>query len=80
MGMRDQKEEPLREMKDKQLESQAPHEIWLYEIILGSPWKEDVFHRACVKGECKRPSNLEIFKRVRQRVLTILGQKRVSDQ
>jgi hypothetical protein len=80
MGMRNQKEEPLREMKDKQLESQAPHEIWLYEIILGSPWREDVFHRACVKDECKRPSELEIFERIRQRVLTILGQKRVSDQ
>jgi hypothetical protein len=78
--MRRPKEDRLRDINDKQLESQAPHEIWLYEIILGSPWREDVFHRACVKGECKRPSNLEIFKRVRQRVLTILGQKRISDQ
>jgi hypothetical protein len=63
------KEDLLPEMNDKQLESQTD-EIWLCEIILGTPWAKDAWHRASSKDECERSGKLEIFKRVKQRLLT----------
>ena len=64
------KEDLLRDMNDKQLESQTTHEIWLSEIMLGTPSAEDVWNRACAKDECERHVKLEILKRVKQRLLT----------
>jgi hypothetical protein len=78
--MRRPKEDRLRDMNDKQLESQTNHEIWLCEITLGRPWAEDVWHQARAKDKCERRGKLEIFKRVKQRVLTMLGKERVADQ
>ena len=64
------KEDLLGDMNDKQLESQTTHEIWLCEIMLGTPSAEDVWNRACARDECKRHGKLEILKQVRQRLLT----------
>ena len=64
------KEDLSRDMNDKQSESQTTHEIWLCEIMLGTPSAEDVWNRACAKDECERHGKLEILKRVRQRLLT----------
>ena len=64
------KEDLLRDMNDKQLESQTTHEIWLSEIMLGTPSAEDAWNRACAKDECERHVKLEILKRVKQRLLT----------
>ena len=64
------KEDPLREMNDKQSGSQTTHEIWLCEIILRTPWAEDVWHSASGKDECEKSGKLEIFKRVKHRLLT----------
>ena len=64
------KEDLLRDMNDRQLESQTTHEIWLAEIMLGTPSAEDVWNRARAKDECERHVKLEIFKRVKQRLLT----------
>ena len=67
--MRRPKEDLLRDMNDKQLESQTTHEIWLCEIMLGTP-SADAWNRACAKDECERHVKLEILKRVKQRLLT----------
>jgi hypothetical protein len=72
----------LREMNDKQLESQATREIWLCEITLGGPWADDLRRRTCVKEECgARRGKAEIFSRAKQRVLRVLGKKegRIND-
>jgi hypothetical protein len=66
-------QELLREMNDRQLESQATREIWLCEITLGGPWAEDVRRRTCIKEECERRGKAEIFSRAKQRVLRVLG-------
>ena len=68
--MRRPKEDLLREMNDRQLESQANNEIWLCEITLGRPWAENVLDRASAKDECEEGDKLEVFKRVKQRLLT----------
>ena len=68
--MRRPKEDLLPEMNDKQLESQTTDEIWLCELTLGKHWAEDVSHRASGKDECEERGKLEIFKRVKQRLLT----------
>ena len=68
--MRRPKKDPLPEMNDKQLESQTTDEIWLCELTLGKHWAEDVSHRASGKDECEERGKLEIFKRVKQRLLT----------
>ena len=78
--MRRPKEDLSREMNDRQLETQPKPEIWLYEITVGKSCAEGAWPSARAQKECERPGELEIFKRVRQRVLTMLGQKRVSDQ
>ena len=64
------KEDLLRDMNDKQLELQTTDEIWLSEIMLGTPSAEDIWNRACAKDECERHVKLEILKRVKQRLLT----------
>jgi hypothetical protein len=69
--MQSQEQDLLREMKDRQLESQTNDEIWLCEITLERPWAEEVWRRAGA-NECGRGGKLEIFKRVKQRVLTML--------
>jgi hypothetical protein len=68
--MRRPKEDLLPEMNDKELESQTTDEIWLCEIMLGTPSAEDVRNRACAQDECESHVRLEIFKRVKQRLLT----------
>jgi hypothetical protein len=70
--MRRPKEELFRKTNDKQLESQTKPEIWLCEIAPGSPSAEDVCHRTCAKDKFERRGKLEIFKRVKQRILTML--------
>jgi len=74
-------QELLKEMSDKQLESEATREIWLCEITLGSPWVEDVRRRTCVKEECERRGKAGIFSRAKQRVLRVLGKTegRIND-
>jgi hypothetical protein len=57
-------------LPDKQLESQTTDEIWLCELTLGKHSTEDVSHRASGKDECEERGKLEIFKRVKQRLLT----------
>jgi len=69
-SMQRPKEDPSREMSDKQLESQTNHEIWLCEITVGTPWAEDVWHRTRSKDECERSGKLEILKRVKRHLLT----------
>ena len=69
-SMQRPKEDLSRDMNDKQSESQTTHEIWLCEIMLGTPSAEDVWNRACAKDECERHGKLEILKRVKQRLLT----------
>jgi len=64
------KEGLLPEMNDKQLGSRTTDEIWLCELTLGNHWAEDVSHRASGKDECEERGKLEIFKRVKQRLLT----------
>ena len=73
--------EILREMDDKELESRATRDIWLCETTLGGPWTEDVWHRVCVKQECERRGEPEIFERAKRRVLRVLEktQLRISD-
>ena len=68
--MRRPKEDLLQEINDKQLESQTTDEIWLCELTLGKHRAEDVSHRASGKDECEERGKLEIFKRVKQRLLT----------
>jgi hypothetical protein len=74
-------QELLREMNDKQLESQATREIWLCEITLGGPWADDLRRRTCVKEECTRRGKAEIFSRAKQRVLRVLSKRegRIND-
>ena len=64
------KEDLSRDMNDKESESQTTDEIWLCELTLGKHWAEDVSHRASGKDECEERGKLEIFKRVKQRLLT----------
>jgi hypothetical protein len=66
-----QKEELLWKMNDRRLESQANHEIWLWEIVLGRPWAEAAWHRAS-KDEYERRGIPGILNRVKLRVLTLL--------
>jgi hypothetical protein len=73
-------QELLREMNDKQLESQVTREIWLCEITLGGPWADDLGRRTCVKEECARRGKAEIFSRAKQRVLRVLRKKGGEDQ
>jgi hypothetical protein len=68
--MRRPKEDQLREMSDRQLESQTNHEIWLSEITVRKPRAEDVWRRTHSKDECERHGKLEIFKGLKQRLLT----------
>ena len=64
------KEDLMQEMNDRQLESQTNDEIWLCEITVGKPWAEDDSHHASGKDECEQHGKLELFKRVKQRLLT----------
>jgi len=69
-SMRRQKEDLMREMNDRQLESQTNHEIWLSEITVRKSRAEDVWRRTPSKDECERHGKLEMFKGLKQRLLT----------
>ena len=68
-----QEEDLLGKMNDTKLGSQANQEIWLWEIVLGRPWAEAAWHRACAKDEYQGRGLPWILERVKLRVLTLLG-------
>ena len=61
MRIRSQKEEPLWELKEKPLESNATHEIWVRELTLGKHWtKADWHRRGSAKDEWDEAASKEL--------------------